>query len=253
MYVFRGAWPALGVAARFCRRHSRKLVFAAASDLNFLPKSDTGLAKRVDYAVYRYGGRRTDAIVVQTGERATLARAMFPRAPRIVEIPSFAEPAAEATATPEAFLWSGRLDKIKNPGAYVALARAVPEGRFWMIPKFAHENPAEYERLRSAAATIPNLELVDSRPRDALMELVDRSVAIVNTSPCEGMPNMFLEGWALWHSGAHAGIRPRQADCGHGPRRRGRRLAGVLCGGGAPAVARARRAEGAVVARALLH
>jgi len=46
------------------------------------------------------------------------------------------------------------------------------------------------------AAGLPNLELVAPRPRAELMDLVERAVAIVNTSDFEGMPNVFLEGWA---------------------------------------------------------
>jgi glycosyltransferase involved in cell wall biosynthesis len=183
-------------SSRSCRSHGRRLVFAATTDLNFLPKRGVGVTKRLDYAVYRFGGRRADAIVAQTGEQERLARAMFPRAPRIVQIPSFAEPAEPSRAAPEAFLWTGRLDAIKNPDAYLALARAVSEARFWMIPKFAAEDPAHHEQVRATAAELPNLELLDSRPRGALMELVERSVAIVNSSPREGMPNLFLEGWA---------------------------------------------------------
>jgi glycosyltransferase involved in cell wall biosynthesis len=194
VYVFRGGWPALGVAAAFCRRRGRRLVFASASDRNFV--SHARGVKRLDYGIYRYGARRADAIVAQTASQAKLAREAFPRVEPIVEVPSFAEPAELSTAAPEAFLWTGRLIEYKNPDAYVELARAVPEARFWMIPKFVDEDPERGRLVEQAARELPNLELLDARPRADLMKLVDRSVAIVNTSPREGMPNLFLEGWA---------------------------------------------------------
>lgn len=193
-YVFRGAWPALGVAAVFCRRHGRRLVFSCTSDRNFVSEA-RGL-KRADHELYRLGARRSDAIVAQTESQAVLARAAFPSARRVVVIPSFAEPAEQSAAPPEAFLWTGRLIDYKNPDAYVELARAVPEARFWMIPKFVEEDPDTGRRLQAVVRELPNLELLEARPRPELMELVDRSVAIVNTSPREGMPNLFLEGWA---------------------------------------------------------
>ena len=43
---------------------------------------------------------------------------------------------------------------------------------------------------------MPNLELIPQRARPELLELVDRAVAVVNTSDFEGMSNLFLEGWA---------------------------------------------------------
>jgi hypothetical protein len=53
-----------------------------------------------------------------------------------------------------------------------------------------------WAHLPADARSLPNLEILPSRPRAELMELVDRAVAIVNTSDHEGMPNTFLEGWA---------------------------------------------------------
>jgi glycosyltransferase involved in cell wall biosynthesis len=194
IYVIRGGWPALGVAAMFCRRKRRRLVFAATSDRNFVSLA-SGL-KRIDEGIYRFGARRSDAIVAQTAVQLRMARESFGRAGQIVEIPSFAEEAPASAAEPEAFLWAGRLIDYKNPSAYLRLARSVPEARFWMIPKFADEDAAAGKEALAAERELPNLELVVSRPRGEMMELVDRAVAIVNTSPKEGMPNMFLEGWA---------------------------------------------------------
>jgi glycosyltransferase involved in cell wall biosynthesis len=194
VYVFRGGWPALGVAAAFCRRRGRSLVFACTSDRNFVSHA-RGL-KQLDYGIYRYGARRSDAIAAQTRSQVAMALEAFPGVERIVEIPSFAEPAALSSQAPEAFLWTGRLIDYKNPDAYVELARAVPEARFWMIPKFVEEDAERGRRVEAAARELSNLELLEARPRDELMKLIDRSVAIVNTSPREGMPNVFLEGWA---------------------------------------------------------
>jgi hypothetical protein len=52
---------------------------------------------------------------------------------------------------------------------------------------------AELERARDE---LPNLEVLDPRPHAELAPLIDRAVAVVSTSTYEGMPNVFLEGWA---------------------------------------------------------
>ena len=57
-------------------------------------------------------------------------------------------------------------------------------------------DPELAEAVRREASAIPNLELLPSRPRDRALELLDEAVAVVSTSDYEGMPNVFLEGWA---------------------------------------------------------
>src|SRR5439155_5978297 len=83
----------------------------------------------------------------------------------------------------------------KKPLAFVELARSLPEAKFWMVgvPVPGHEKLAT--EVAEAAATVPNLELVAPRPRQELLELTERAVAVVNTADFEGMPNIFLEGW----------------------------------------------------------
>jgi glycosyltransferase involved in cell wall biosynthesis len=108
-----------------------------------------------------------------------------------------AEPAARRIAVPEAFLWVGRLAEYKQPLAFIDLARKFPEARFWMVP--TGEDPAA-ERLRrkidAAMQGLANFELLPPRPRSKLGPLIDRAVAMVNTSDYEGMPNVFLEAWS---------------------------------------------------------
>ena len=50
-----------------------------------------------------------------------------------VLIRSIAEPASQRDHAPEAFLWIGRLVWYKRPPAFVELARALPEAKFWMV------------------------------------------------------------------------------------------------------------------------
>jgi Glycosyl transferases group 1 len=75
----------------------------------------------------------------------------------------------------------------------------VPEAKFWMVGvpvPFTEGGSELWAELERRAAAVPNLELLSPRPRPALMDLVKRAVAVVNTADFEGMPNTFLEGWA---------------------------------------------------------
>jgi glycosyltransferase involved in cell wall biosynthesis len=107
------------------------------------------------------------------------------------------EPLPARSADPEVFLWAARLAPYKHPELYVELARAVPEARFRMVcvPTSESEH-AELGRIRESALALPNLELLQARPRRELLELISSAVAVVNTADFEGMANVLLEAWA---------------------------------------------------------
>jgi glycosyltransferase involved in cell wall biosynthesis len=80
---------------------------------------------------------------------------------------------------------------------FIDLARAVPEATFWMLAvPTQHPGVDELERLSRETEAIENLQILEPRPRQDVMAVIDRAVAVVNTADYEGMPNIFLEGWA---------------------------------------------------------
>jgi glycosyltransferase involved in cell wall biosynthesis len=193
--VTRVAGPETGVAGLFAKLLRRKFVYSSANVMDFdLPQV---WPKRRNQKLFGLGVHLADEIVVQTREQVRMCEERFGRSPVLIR--SIAEPAPQRAADPEAFLWIGRLAWYKRPFAFVELARSLPEARFWMVPVREPYDPDGYEflaRLEASAASTPNLELLPPRPRAELMYLVQRAVAIVNTADYEGMPNIFLEGWA---------------------------------------------------------
>jgi glycosyltransferase involved in cell wall biosynthesis len=205
VYVFRSGLPALGVTALFCRVGGRRLVFASSNNHDFTFEFFTG--RRPELQLYRFGVMSADAVVVQSAEQARVAHELFPRTARVVEVPSFAQPAELSTARPEAFLWVGRLDRYKQPLRYLELAEAMPDAMFWMVPRRLDPERSggspggsadvAFERdALDRVAALANVEILEQRPHTEVMRLVERSVAVVNTGTAEGMPNLFLEAWA---------------------------------------------------------
>ena len=193
--VTRSAGPHVGLAGLAAKLSGRRFVHSSAnvSDFDF----ELLEPKRRNRALFRLGMRFADEIVVQTAEQTVLCQQRFRRMPK--RIGSIAEPADARRQPPEAFLWAGRLVWYKRPLDYLELARALPLARFWMIGvPVAHspESAQLAEEVRRRAADVPNLELLEPRPRRALMDVVGRAVAVVNTAEFEGMPNIFLESWA---------------------------------------------------------
>jgi glycosyltransferase involved in cell wall biosynthesis len=182
-----------GYAGLATRITGRRFVYATVNivDLDFGRIEPS----RLKVAGFRAGVKLANEVVAQTTEQVTLARTRFGRGAR--HIPCVAEPAPPRRTPPDAFLWIGRLASYKHPEAYLALAERLPEAHFRMIgvptgPDGARLAAETAER----AATLPNVELLEPRPREQLGPLYDSAVAVVNTAEFEGMPNIFLEGWA---------------------------------------------------------
>jgi glycosyltransferase involved in cell wall biosynthesis len=145
---------------------------------------------------FRLGVKLADEIIVQTDEQVPLCRERFGREPVLIK--SISEPAEPQDPRPEAFVWAGWLREYKRPLAFVELARAVPEAQFWIVgvPVPGEKGQELAAAVARAAEAVPNLTLLAPRPRSELGALIERAVAVVSTSRTEGMPNVFMEGWA---------------------------------------------------------
>jgi Glycosyltransferase Family 4 len=188
------AVPATALIALSARLQQRSFVYATASDSDFArERLET---KRRNVRLFHSAIRLADLVIVQNERQRGMCEARFGRSSLVIR--SVAEPGELRTSAPEAFLWAGRVISYKRPLAYVALARAVPEARFWMlgIPQGGEADQRLLSDLRRAAHGVPNLELLDPRPRCDVMALLERAVAIVNTSEFEGLSNTFLEAWS---------------------------------------------------------
>jgi glycosyltransferase involved in cell wall biosynthesis len=189
--VARVAGAQIGLVASVAKVLRRRFVYSSANIFDF--DFDALGFRRRDLALYRHGVRLADEIVVQTEEQARACWARFGRPSVLAR--SIAEPATRS-GDPEALIWVGRLVAYKQPLAFVELARALPEARFRLVGVPGPDSGSLVEDVRRAAADVPNLELLEPRPRADVLDLIGRSAAVVNTSTYEGMPNIFLEGWA---------------------------------------------------------
>jgi len=192
--VYRCASMELALVGMYTKVFRQRLVFSTANVFDF----DFGQVtrKRRDLLLYRLGVRLAADIVVQTEEQVRLCERNFGKAAHLVS--SLSPVVGPQTAEPEAFLWIGRLVWYKQPLAYVELANAVPEAKFWMIGVPSNEEDEQHlvQEVSDAAQATPNLELLAPRSRVEVGELMQRAVASVNTACFEGMPNVLLEAWS---------------------------------------------------------
>ena len=192
-YLFRGSGPQLMVGQAFCRLHRRKLIFSAASDLDFdFARPDRS---RANLVAYQAAVRGADLIVVQRSEQGDLGASRGSRPDRAH--PKLGGTRRSVGAKPEAFLWIGRLVDYKRPLEYLRLAESLPEVRFRMVWFATNETRPELTgelRRRRRAPAEPPAHRTGAAGRAARP---DRPVdAVVSTSRAEGMPNTFLEAWS---------------------------------------------------------
>jgi glycosyltransferase involved in cell wall biosynthesis len=193
--VTRCAGYHVGLVGLFTKLSRRTFVYSSAGVRDF--KEKIFLTKWRDRILFRLGISLADTIVVQTEEQVDLCQERFRRNPVLIR--SVCEPAEQSDREPEAFLWVGRIDSNKRPLEFVELAKRVPDAPFWMVATpspFASGAAPLWESLEHAGQTLPNFHLLPPRPRPELLDLIARSVAVVNTSEYEGMPNIFLEAWS---------------------------------------------------------
>jgi glycosyltransferase involved in cell wall biosynthesis len=180
----------IGLVARLC---GRRFVYSSANVIDFnYERLET---RRRNVWLFKLGVRLASTIVVQTEEQVALCRRSFGRRPVLIKSIAEALPAAEGV--PDAFLWIGRLAHYKRPEDLLRLAAALPDARFRMLcaPSAGLERDIE-AKLRAEARALGNVEWLEARPREQVLQLMSSAVAIVNTAEYEGMPNIFLEGWA---------------------------------------------------------
>jgi glycosyltransferase involved in cell wall biosynthesis len=190
--VQRNAAVATGLLALLAPVGGFRFAYSSANVIDFDFGSLEPSPRKV--RLFELGVRRADVVIVQTTEQVELCTSKFGRVGTLIR--SIAEPAVPTTAHPEALLWVGRLAHYKRPEVFVELARCLPAARFRMVAlRSLHEPPEAIRMLEDATRDLPNLEVLPSRPRADLGELIAAAVAVVNTSEYEGMSNVILEGW----------------------------------------------------------
>ena len=202
VYVQRSAGFETGLVAAFARATGRRAVFSSSSfgDFALDPLSvrvaGAGLESRATRTQYRFGLFAMHRVVVQTWEQRSLALERFDIRAEVIRSFASAETPDAGEDARDGFLWIGAAAEVKDPLAFLALARLVPTGKFIMIMRARDGAERLAAQVLHEAAEIPNLTLAEPRSRAEILELYGNARAVVCTSHFEGFPNTFLEAWA---------------------------------------------------------
>ncbi len=190
-----------GIAALYARRHGCKMIWRVTNDPSVEPSTVSWRQPhlRLERLFLDFGIRHATLILAQTEyQRARLAAA-FPNAP-VQVLPNFHPTPPDCGrngAVVKQVAWIANLKPLKNPGAFVRLARrfaARSDIRFVMIGDTIDSSDWTKRQLAEIAAT-PNLVYGGSLSQAVVKGVLEPADLLVNTSDHEGFSNTFIQAW----------------------------------------------------------
>ena len=199
----RVAGPYSAIAARYCAVSQTPVVWHIALDSDVSKTQWKRLWwrpwKAVDRLALAWARPRMTHIVAQTSWQA---QQFDPSSSgrQIVVIPNFRPDSVGELPDFEhrdTVLWLANLKPAKRPELFVELARHLArlDRIKFVIGGRLQGSPYWNSRMESLFAKQPNIQYLGLVSADGVGELLDRSIALVNTSAVEGFPNTFLEAW----------------------------------------------------------
>ena len=182
-------------AAVYARTSGRPFVFAGASDKDFVMGPLPGMPAQ-HTAMYRWGLRAAEAVVVQNVAQLELLKRHFRRNGHLIQN-GYEEPQAQPGDFDGNVLWAATVKPLKRPDHVLALARRLRHLRFLMVggPGVDRGAQAYFDGIAHQARGLSNLTMTGHVPfRDVGLAFDEASVCL-NTSDYEGLPNTFMQAW----------------------------------------------------------
>jgi glycosyltransferase involved in cell wall biosynthesis len=189
-----------GIAALYARRHGCKMIWRVTNDPSVEPQKASWLEPhlKLERLFLNYGIRNSTLVLAQTEYQRSRLAESFPDA-RVQVLPNF-HPAPPDCGRNGAVLkqvvWIANLKPLKNPGAFVRLARRFAhrsDVRFVMVGGAPGGDWAK-QQLTDIAAT-PNVDYRGTLSQSAVNTLLEHTDLLVNTSDHEGFSNTFIQAW----------------------------------------------------------
>jgi glycosyltransferase involved in cell wall biosynthesis len=189
-----------GIAALYARRHGCKMIWRVTNDPSVEPHTASWLSPhlKLERLFLNFGIRNATLVLAQTEyQRSRLAEA-FPDTP-VQVLPNFHPAAPDCGrngAVVKQVAWIANLKPLKNPGAFVRLARRFghrSDVRF-VIVGGTTESDWTRQQLEDIAAT-PNIDYRGELSQSAVNSLLEHTDLLVNTSDHEGFSNTFIQAW----------------------------------------------------------
>ncbi len=179
----------------YARRHQARSIYAGASDRDFASVRAPSTSRR-DWALFRWGLKRTSTVLVQNRQQAGDAR--LNHGIEATLCPNFfAETGILGGSVNGPVIWVGTMGRGKRPELFLEIARRLPQLQFAMVggALLSDGGQEAYNRVQQAAKLLPNLVFHGYVQPQDVGKVFDGASALVNTSLSEGFPNTFLQSW----------------------------------------------------------
>jgi glycosyltransferase involved in cell wall biosynthesis len=151
----------------------------------------------LDSAIGNWGLRRAARIVLQTDRQAEMLRERYGRDSALIV--RNGQPLPDQLYSrddrPLRVVWVGNLRPIKRPELFLELARRLSHFDNAEFLLAGRTYDGRYSGIQSRQDLPPNCRYVGPLPHAEVLELLNRSHVLVNTSLTEGSPNTFIEAW----------------------------------------------------------
>jgi len=215
-FVFRGAntGSALAIFVLKTIFKRRRIVYMMANTDEPVPRRLAKMVGRLPALLIGLSFKMVDDIIVQTAEQADLLSSFRGLTPKAVIRNMVTLPASYGQVR-DTVLWVGRAVKWKRPEIFLDLASKFKGYRFVMIctPNFDLDF---YDKIKSDAAEIPNLEFIGSVAPDLIENYFSKAFLYTITSISEGFPNTMLEAFSHSVPILSLGIDPDGVVVKHG-------------------------------------
>lgn len=196
--LINGADRILKSMSLWCRLFGIKLVFIAASDMDFSDQygfiAGRSYNTRLYWSALRHGRMK---LVVQNNEQQTALKEKFGRDSIIVpnvwtKINFITHDVLDIPAYD--VVWVANIKHLKRPEWLIEIAHNLPDYSF-AIAGGNGETQEYYDTIAEMAGKEPNVSFLGPLPFNAATELIKKSKLLLCTSEFEGLPNTFLQAW----------------------------------------------------------
>ena len=197
MYLQMGVGWQNGLIAWAARRRGRKFILWMASRTD--PLCDDPEHSRLSVHerwLAKYGLKNADVVVAQTIEQQQLLGEHHGRSSVLVRNIWRVAGDYDPPAGPWDVLWAARVLELKRPNLFLDVAEALPNIRFSMAAAPAEGQKQLYERIKTRALHMPNVDFLGFVPFREIDKYYARASAYLCTSTIEGFPNTFLQAWS---------------------------------------------------------
>lgn len=201
----------------FCMWHPCKFIYWIGSDKDIDPNLRDPKVRRGFW--FDWGFKRAHYYIAQTKHQQNILKDTWKKKSTIIRNGFPFRPRPERKR--DIVLWVGRFVPVKRPELFIALAKSIPEERFYMIGPVTNQVSQEcFSEIAPLMKGVGNLEYNSGVSLDEIGEYFDRAKVLVNTSILEGFPNTFVQAmWsgtpiASYNFDADGLIAERELGCG---------------------------------------